>query len=313
MTEAPTVAVYYYTQTGQLKEAVDAFLGPIAEAGWRIEWRRVRPVHEYPFPWPLRRFVGIFPDAVDPGSVVDVEVDGAETRPPDLVLLAFQVWYLAPSVPMRSVVIRSPEHFRGRTVVGLTACRNMWYSAALAMRRHVTDAGGSYAGTVAAVDSAPAATTFVTTMRWLLTGNREAFWSFPRAGVGPDQHDRLRSVGKEVAARVAGPDQTTEVAGALGAVDAAPVDPAIAAGDLLAGRVFRMWGALANAGRPGARRALVLMAFVGWLSGAVALGLPGMVLARAVARTRFDAAVRTALSPALAGPAHERRIEVTLP
>ena len=173
------------------------------------------------------------------------------------------------------------------------------------MRRRVDELGGRYLGTVAAIDGAPPAATFVTTLRWLLTGKREPFSIFPRAGVGPEQLSRVRAVGQAVAAAAAGDERTLadRVAGALGRTDAAVVDPAIAAADLFAGRFFGWWAALLNAVPRGVPRRLVLTAFLGWLGGAVLIGLPAVVLVRKLARRGFDAVLRRALASVLAGDA----------
>ena len=47
------------------------------------------------------------------------------------MILAYQVWYLAPSLPIRSLLRAHPEAVRNREVLTLIACRNMWYSAAI--------------------------------------------------------------------------------------------------------------------------------------------------------------------------------------
>jgi hypothetical protein len=303
---APLVRVYWYSQTGQLKETVDAFVGPLADAGWRVDWRKVVPKEDYPFPWPARRFVSVLTEAADRSTVSDVSIEHGSTaedgQAPDLVVYAFQVWYLAPSVPMRSVLVRFADEFVGVPVIGLTACRNMWYSAAVAVRRQVNQVGGRYLGTVVAIDDAPPAATFVTTLRWLLTGRREPFSVFPRAGVGPEQLARVRAAGEAVAEATADADGALadRVPGALSRSDAAVVDQTIAAADLVAGRFFGVWARLAKAARPGVPRGLVLVVFLGWLFGSVLFGLPMVALVRKLARRRFDRALRRVLAPVLA-------------
>ena len=79
-------------------------------------------------------------------------------------------------------------------------------------------------------DRHPAAgNAFVTTLRWLLTGRRESFLWFERAGVGPAELDRVAGVGRRIAERDC-------------SQDAAPIVPALAAADLLAGRLFPEMG-----------------------------------------------------------------------
>jgi hypothetical protein len=312
----PRVTVYWYSQTGQLLESVSAVTDPLEKAGWDIRKVEVRPRDPFPFPWPLRRFFGVFPACVDPDGAPEITVRPpvAEDDDADLVVFAFPVWYLAPAIPMRALVGAEPKAFAGRAVVGLVACRNMWYSAAVEVQRLLQAAGGRYVGTIAAVDTAPTGITFVTTLRWLLAGKREASWGFPRAGVGLDELDRLALLGEriaELAPEQAGPASRTaseealadRVRDVLAAHDAAPVHPPLAAADLLAGKAFRVWGRVIRAaGRPGeVQRTALTWVFVLWLTGAILAGLPALVVARVLFKAGLDAAVARRLAPVVAG------------
>jgi len=305
--ESATATIYWYSQTGQLREAAAALAAPLEKAGWQVNWVEIKPVDSFPFPWPIRRFFGVFPEAVDTSGCTEVEefTAGPPQHPGDLVFFAFQVWYLAPSLPMRTVLRKTPQAFAGRNVIGIVACRNMWYSAAIEVQRSITAAGAAYLGTVAATDTAPALATFVTTLRWLLTGQREAFWRFPRAGVGDDELARLRALGEDLATvrRVSPEDVGVRVRDVLARNRAAPVTPAIAAADLIAGRLFRGWGrVIRSAGRRNpAERAILLGVFVTCLTGAIVAGLPTLAAVRVISPARFDEAVRRRLAPVLAG------------
>ena len=325
----PRVTVYWYSQTGQLTESVSAVTDPLEKAGWDIRKVEVKPREPFPFPWPLRRFFGVFPASVDPDGAPGITVTPpvAEDDDADLVVFAFPVWYLAPAPPMRALVAAEPKAFEGRAVVGLVACRNMWYSAALEVRQLLQATGGRYLGTIAAVDTNSAGVTFVTTLRWLLAGRREASWGFPRAGVGKDELDRLALLGErlaelapaqpglapeqaEPASRTA-PGETFDdrVRDVLASHDAAPVNSPLAAADLMAGRAFRGWGrAIRAAGRQGGvRRTALTGVFVLWLTGAVFAGLPAVVVTRILFKARFDAAVARRLTPVVAEPTEVHR------
>jgi hypothetical protein len=325
----PRVTVYWYSQTGQLLESVSAVTDPLEKAGWDVRKVEIRPREPFPFPWPLRRFFGVFPASVDPDGAPEITARPpvAEVGDADLVVFAFPVWYLAPAPPMRALIGAEPRAFDGRAVVGLVACRNMWYSAAVEVRRLLQGAGGRYLGTIAAVDTASAGVTFVTTLRWLLAGKREASWGFPRAGVGMDELDRLALLGERIAELApAQPELAPEgaepasgnaseetladrVRDVLAAHDAAPVDPSLAAADLLAGKVFRVWGRVIRAaGRRGeAERNVLTGVFVLWLTGAVLAGLPAVVVARVLFKAGFDAAVARRLAPVVAALSEVRR------
>jgi hypothetical protein len=276
--------VYLYTQTGQLREVTEALTAPLDARGWDIRWVDVRPRDAFPFPWPIRRFFGVFAQAVDPDALVElVEPDGGfVTAADELVILAYQVWYLAPSLPIRTLLKAHPEAVRGRDVVSVIACRNMWYSAVVEVSGLLRTAGARRVDVVAATDTRRSSTTLVTTLRWLLMGKREPFLWLARAGVGGDELSRVGEVGQRIAESRPCPH------------DAAPVAPALAAADLLAGRVFRRWGRLVrSAHRTGsAVYAVSLVAFVLGLTAAIVVGLPLVAFAALLGGTRFNAAVR---------------------
>lgn len=275
--------VYCYTQTGQLREVTEALTAPLIERGWAIRTVNIQPRVAFPFPWPIRRFFGVFPASVDPEALVELadSPGGFETAPDEIAILSYQVWYLAPSLPIRSLIKQHPEAFRDRRVVSVIACRNMWYSAAIEVAGLLRTAGARSVEVVAAIDTRPQAVTFVTTLRWLLTGKREPFLRFGRAGVGDDELERVGRVGRTLAEGHCPPE-------------AAPVVPTLAAADLLAGKLFRRWGAtVRSAGRfGGAAKATSLVAFVIGLAIGIAMGLPVIAGAAIIGGARFESRVR---------------------
>jgi hypothetical protein len=286
---APRAAVYLYTQTGQLREVSDALTGPLQTGGWNVRRVDVRPRQAFPFPWPVRRFFGVFADAVDPDAEVDLvePAGGFASADDELVVLAYQVWFLAPSLPIRSLLKSHPECVAGRDVVTLIACRNMWYSAAIEVAALLRSAGARSVDVVAATDTRGSATTLLTTLRWLLTGHRDSVL-FGRAGIGAAELARVAEVGRRLAERQPIP------------AGAAPVVPALAAADLLAGRAFRRWAGRVRATPPGSvARGLAVGTFVGALGVAIVAGLPLLGLAALLGGGRFAAAMRAVVSGAI--------------
>jgi hypothetical protein len=281
--------VYLYTQTGQLREVAEALTTPLAENGWQVRWVAVQPRVRFPFPWPLRRFFGVFSQTVDAQSAVDlIEPPGYFGSTPDeLVIIAYQVWYLSPSLPIRSLLKKHPEAVHDRAVISLVACRNMWYSAAVEVSALLKEAGARSAEVVAATDTHRSFTTLVTTLRWLLTGRREPFLWFSRAGVDDVELARIAAVGRSLAQWKSMPP------------DAAPIVPALAAADLLAGWAFRKWGATVRRAARFSRVAygIAIGSFVGTLAVGILIGLPLIVAAASIGGTRFAAAVQNYLAP----------------
>jgi hypothetical protein len=279
----PRAVVYLYSQTGQLREVADALTAPLIARGWDIRWVNVEPRAAFPFPWPIRRFFGVFPAAVDPEALVELvkPAGGFDTEPEELVILAYQVWYLAPSLPIRSLLKAHPETVANRRVVSLIACRNMWYSAAIEVAGLLRSAGARRVEVIAATDTRRQLTALVTTLRWLLTGSREPFLWFGRAGVGDAELARVAGVGRCIAESGQCPR------------DAAPIVPNLAAADLVAGAVFRRWGAtVRSARRLGAvAQAASLAAFVLGLGIGIVVGMPLIGCAALAGGARFDAVV----------------------
>ncbi|MFK0204020.1 hypothetical protein [Streptomyces lavendulae] len=247
----------------------------------------------------MRSFFGVFPEATDFTVRGEVDLDGPLDA--DLVVFAFQVWYLAPSPPSRAALHSLGARLSGRDVIALTACRNMWYSAALDMQRALTGVGARYRGIVAAVDTHPPLFTAITTVRWMLTGCREPFGIFPRAGVGAGELARLRTLGERLARDdgTAGLGQRVEQV--LADADAAPVAPVLAAADLLTSRLFSASGkAIRASTRPGGRaRQVELAAVAGGIVFLLVVGVPAVAAVRLIASRRFDHEVMRRLAPAV--------------
>lgn len=278
--------IFSYSQTGQLTDTVRAFTEPLVAAGWRIRHVPVTPARPYPFPWPIAKFFGVFPDSVDERAriALDTSVSQPRSDPDELVVLAYQVWFLAPSLPMRTLLNAHPEVFADRDVVSVIACRNMWYSAAVEVDRRLRTLGARHLGAVVATDTRPQFVTLVTTLRWLLGGKREARGVFGRAGIDQRELDRVRDCGIAWAA------SSSDISGTK-------VVYPIAGADLLAGRIFRRWGGLIRAAsrRGPVLRAATLTAFVLWLGSSLALMPLGALLALPMHR-RIDRAIDKTLA-----------------
>jgi hypothetical protein len=284
--------VLWYSQTGQLRRAAESLVAPLEEAGFEIVWEELRPVHPYPFPWPPRAFLAVFPDAVRgvPARLEPPSVSADEEF--DLVVLAYQVWFLAPSTPVVGLFESElREVLRGRPVVTLVVCRNMWYSAAARMRGLIDAAGGDHVGHVSVTDSGPTWATFVSTPRWLITGRRDRFLRvFPPAGVSDETIASLGRFGRRLARRAG------ELSGArrlFGGLDPVQVEEPMALADMAGSLAFRPWaGLIARADERGplageAARA----AFALWLVTTVPLAVPALALARLALRDDVDAAI----------------------
>src|ERR1700704_4448783 len=95
------VLLVHFSQTGQVSRVARSLASPLSGANdVELVEEVLRPRLPYPFPWPLWRFLDAMPESVllDPPALEPLSVRPEE--PFDLVILAYQVWYLAPSGPM---------------------------------------------------------------------------------------------------------------------------------------------------------------------------------------------------------------------
>lgn len=186
MARTLTVAVFYYTQTGQALAIARSLCAPLEAAGCRVVTREIRPVTAYPYPWSSEAFFQVFPEsrlgiacAIEP-----VDLSGAVAEA-DLVIVAGQSWYLSLSTPLhaffQSTEVRAYLH--GRPVVFVNGCRNMWVMTQSETRRYLREIGARYVGFIELHDKAPNLVSVLTIIRWLFYGRKEATRLLPAAGV----------------------------------------------------------------------------------------------------------------------------------
>ena len=182
-----SVLVIYYTQTGQLRQILDSIVSPLeADPGIRVDFLEIRPRTPFPFPWTRKAFFGIFPECVREVPIPIEPVTLPEGAHYDLILLAFQPWYLSPSLPISSF-LGSPEAqklLKDATVLPVIGARNMWFAAQASVQRRLDALGARPCGLIALIDRAPNLVSTVTIVYWLFTGRKDRFLGlFPRPGV----------------------------------------------------------------------------------------------------------------------------------
>jgi hypothetical protein len=268
---------------------LDALLAPLQEPGSGVVVHRevLRPVPSYPFPWPFWKFLDTFPETVagDPPPLAPLTVDAGTEF--DLVIIGYPVWFLSPPPPVTAFLLGEAGRrlVRGRPVVTVTACRNMWLMAQERMKELLRDAGARHCDHVALVDQGSAFATFVTTPRWLLTGRKDAFLGFAQAGVREDEIRASRRFGVALLDALRR-DAERQGEPMLRGLRACTVDPRLIASEQVGRRSFRVWaGILRGAGRPGAplRRALLVFYLVFLLSLIITV-VPLSMLVRAALR-----------------------------
>lgn len=290
------VLVVHFSQSGQLARIAGNIVAPLRAAGIAVHEEILRPCQPYPFPWPLLDFLDAFPESfrLDPPPNQPPAIDPA--TPFDLVILAYQVWYLAPAMPM-TAFLQSAEGRRlvaGRPVVTVVACRNMWLGAQEKMAQLVREAGGRLSDHLAFTDSAHPLATFITTPRWVLSGRRDSFLGLPPAGVAEEEISGAARFGHALAEALA-TDRERATAPLLSGLRAVRVNPRLIISERAGQRAFKLWSGLIRAcGRRGQwRRKPVLLLFFTYLLLMIVTVVPlSLLLQRVFApllRPRLDA------------------------
>lgn len=276
------ILVLYFSQSGDVTRAAQALVEPLERAGVEVVWSEIVPRVEYPSPWRnVHRFFNEMPECVL-GYPPEIAPPGfSPDEPFDLVVLAYQVWFLSPSPPIQAFF--RTEHarvLRGRKVTTLTVARNMWHQASLKMRALLADAGAVHIDNVVVTHQGPAWATFITTTRTLFTGKRDRLMGvLPPAGIAESEMDRVRSLGEAVARQL---DKLDDPEGrpllrGLGAVE---VNGRYVIAERVAARFFPFWAHVirlfGRIGRP--FRHVGIFLFFHFLMLMIVLGIPMTII-----------------------------------
>lgn len=285
------VLLVHFSQTGQLARAARALAAPLLQAAdVELVEEVLRPRTPYPFPWPFWRFLDAMPESVllEPPALEPLSARAAGDF--DLVILAYQVWFLAPAGPMVAFLKSEAGRrlVRGRPLVTLIACRNMWLGAQETMKGLIADAGGKLRDNVVYTDRGSTLASFITTPRWLLTGRRDAFWGLPPAGVSDEDIAGGERFGRALLAALR-TGRERDTAPMLAGMGAAKVDARLIFSERAGQRAFRLWSRLIRLGGPSGSigRAPLLALFCVYLVTMILVLVPPSLLLQRVLRPLF--------------------------
>ncbi len=282
------VLLLRYSQTGQLTALAQRIAAPLLEdARFSVRVLDLVPLRPFPFPWSFFEFLDAFPESahmVAP-ALAPLQLTGDEDF--DLIMLPYQVWFLAPSQP----IVAFLEHplarqvLRGKPVVTLIACRNMWLAAQEKMQALLDRAGARLIDNVVLTDPGPTLATFITTPRWLLTGKKEGFWGLPAAGLNAAQIHSARRFGLALREALLN-DREKAGQPLLSGLGAVRVEPRLYFSERTGTRSFFVWGKLLMAaGAPGSwQRKPLLLLYVAFLVLMIATLVPLSLALQALLR-----------------------------
>lgn len=262
------ILVVHYSQSGQLSRVLEQFITPLRAAPEvELVEEVLKPTPDYPFPWPFFQFFDTFPETVyqDVPTLAPFTFDPQATY--DLIILAYQVWFLSPSLPT-TAFLKSKECAQvmsnGTPVITLIACRNMWLMAQEDSKALIASNGGKLVGNVALVDEVGTAGSFIATPLWVLTGNPgpRLGGRIPKAGVSESDIANCRRFGERLAQWISQGKPFDETV--LQGLQAVHVEPALLASEKAGKRSFKIWGALFRAvGKHGSlQRKPVLLIYI---------------------------------------------------
>ena len=258
-----------YSQTGQLQRILDSICAPLrTNSSIEIVRVNIRPVRPYPFPWPILPFFDVFPETV--GEVaVPVTLDWPDGAPGDeadfdLVLLAYQPWFLSVAQPMISFLkSRNAQRLlTDRRVITIIGCRNMWLMAQERMKNHLARLDAHLIDNIVLTDSAHSMLTFFSTPLWMLTGQKGPWLGsrIPEAGISDADIKDASRFGHAIWSGLEkrAPDDLHSMLDGMGAVT---INERLIDSEKFGKRSFILWGALLRfLGPPGSvlRRSILL-------------------------------------------------------
>ena len=268
-TKAKRVLVLAYSQSGQLSRVIEAILAPLkADINTIIHVEELRPVKRYPFPWTFFAFFDAFPESAHlvPPQLEPLSLTGDEKF--DLVILPYQVWFLAPSLPV-TAFLKLPltkKLLANKPVVTVIACRNMWMLAQEKMKMMLAECGARLIDNVVLTDPSQTLVSIVTTPYWLLTGRQKGFMGLPPAGIHASDIANSRRFGLALCDALANDAEQGKIP-LLHGLSACNADPHLYLSEQAGTRSFFLWGKLLRAvGAPGQlRRRPFLIVYVVFL------------------------------------------------
>lgn len=179
------VLVIYYTQSGQLEEIIDNFTSPFHRENIFVEKLHLKPEKDFPFPWTGKSFFDAMPESVL-GIPIQLNPFTLKYDKYDLIIFAYQPWYLSPSIPATSILNHEKitALLDGTPVVTLIGARNMWINAQEKIKNILADHNAQHVGNIALVDKHNNLVSAVTILYWMLTGKKDKMLGiFPKPGV----------------------------------------------------------------------------------------------------------------------------------
>jgi len=238
------ILVLYYTQSGQLKKALNHCLSIFENNNdYEISYEAIQPEPDFPFPWKPIEFFDVFPESVyhKPCSIKPIDPD--KYRDADLIIIGYQPWFLSPSLPVSSFLQseNAKQILRNKNVISLAGCRNMWIMAQEDMKALINNAGGKLRGSIVLKDRSPNLLTVISIMHWMFSGKQETYLGiFPPAGIKDQDFIKAEALGEPIMKSLSS-NNFTQLQSELLKNKAIRIVPDLMSTERKAKRIFRIW------------------------------------------------------------------------
>lgn len=262
------VLVLYYSQTGQMKNALESITSPLQGSDVSLVWEELKPAIPFPFPWPTTEFFDVMPECVADKPIALQPFTLSADERFDLIILGWQPWFLAPSLPIISLFHHpTAQHwFKDTPVVTINACRNMWIGAQERVKKNIYAHGGRLVGNIVLEDRQPNLISVLTVIGWLIKGKREKHWGFlPKAGVSDNEIAEASRFGKSIHKALT-ENQFENLQPKLLAQGAVQVKANLMLLELRGAKIFKIWEKfISSKGGPGAKARRPRVILFSWL------------------------------------------------
>ncbi len=279
------ILVIYYSQSDQLTRVIQNICAPLEkEESIEVVYERLVPEKSWPWPWNFFSFLDAFPESVyldpPPNRPLNIRSDD----PFDLVIVAYQVWFLSPSQPVTAFLqsVEGKSLLNGKPVITVIACRNMWIMAQKQVMRLLEQAGAKLLDNIALVDRGSSLLTFITTPRWVLTGNKGSKSGLlPPAGIDEIQISHAARFGRAIGHALAD-NLELKSEPLLKGLEAVNANARLIPSEKVGKRSFVIWGRLLRAvGKPGSwQRRPVLFVYLIFLISLIVTVVPITMIIR---------------------------------
>ncbi len=235
------VLVVYFTQSGQLKQIADNVCNHLDTEDVILDFYEIKPLKPFDFPWNNDSFFDTFPESVK-GIPCEIERPSFNHDEYDLIILAYQVWFLSPSIPFWSFLnsIEAKKLIKDKPVITILGIRNMWIAAHEKVKKKIAELEGDHVGNIVLYDKHQNLVSVITIVHWMYTARKEKFGIFPPAGISDTDILQAERFGKPIAKAIKQND-FIRLQDELLALKAVRIIPDLMSMEEKAIRIFGIW------------------------------------------------------------------------